>query len=116
MESILMAFCGLDCRECPVFVATAKDDDVARQKVAQEWTPIALEHWTKEPLKASDMNCRGCKSDLIFLGCRLCPMRNCSSGKGYDHCGQCAELDTCGKVKGLHAEFPQALVNLRQAG
>jgi len=34
METMLMAYCGLDCRECPVFIATENDDDDARQKVA----------------------------------------------------------------------------------
>jgi hypothetical protein len=44
MEPILVAHCGLDCRECEVFTATRNDDDVGRQKVAQEWTPIAMQH------------------------------------------------------------------------
>ena len=33
----MIAFCGLNCRECPAFIATQKDDDEARKKISKEW-------------------------------------------------------------------------------
>jgi len=31
----MIAFCGLTCTECPAFIATRKDDDGERKKVAE---------------------------------------------------------------------------------
>jgi len=111
-----MAYCGLDCQECPVFIATRDDDDAARQRVADEWTAIVMQHWAKEPLKASDMNCQGCRSEALFAGCHRCPIRACCRDKGLEHCGLCEALGSCGRIAGLLQEFPQALTNLQQAG
>ena len=36
MEKII-AYCGLNCYNCPVFLATKNDDDVAREKTAAMW-------------------------------------------------------------------------------
>ena len=110
-----IAYCGLDCRQCPVYIATRDNDDDARQRVAAEWTPIAMQHWASEPLKVSDMNCGGCKSGDVFAGVPTCPMRKCCSGKGLEHCGQCDGLDGCGMITGFLQENPEALPNLHPA-
>lgn len=34
----MIAFCGLTCTECPAFIATQKDDDKERKKVAKVWS------------------------------------------------------------------------------
>jgi len=31
----MIAFCGLNCTECPAFIATRKDDDEERKKVSE---------------------------------------------------------------------------------
>jgi hypothetical protein len=31
----MISFCGLTCTECPAFLATQKDDDQEREKVAK---------------------------------------------------------------------------------
>jgi len=32
-----LAYCGVNCRECPVFTATVNDDDELRLKTGKEW-------------------------------------------------------------------------------
>ena len=37
MEKII-AYCGLICSECPAYIATQKDSDEERKKVAEKWS------------------------------------------------------------------------------
>ena len=50
----MIAFCGVICTECPVYIATQKNDDERREKVAQKWSSA------DEPRKPEDINCDGC--------------------------------------------------------
>ncbi|MCK4571680.1 DUF3795 domain-containing protein, partial [candidate division WOR-3 bacterium] len=34
----MIAYCGIICTECPAFLATQKDDDEERKKVAEMWS------------------------------------------------------------------------------
>jgi hypothetical protein len=34
----MVAFCGIVCSECPVYLATIHDDDNARKEVAELWS------------------------------------------------------------------------------
>jgi len=34
----MIAFCGLTCTECPAFIATQKNDDKEREKVAKDYS------------------------------------------------------------------------------
>ncbi len=35
-----LGYCGLNCEDCPVFVATANNDNGLRQKTAIEWSKL----------------------------------------------------------------------------
>ena len=37
-EMQMTAYCGLNCTECPTYLATQKDDDKLRDKVAKQWS------------------------------------------------------------------------------
>ncbi len=51
----MIAFCGIVCTECPAFLATQKDDDNKRKKVAEMWSKQF-----KSEIKPVDINCDGC--------------------------------------------------------
>jgi len=60
----MIAFCGLTCTECLAFIATRKDDDKERQKVAKVWSKEF-----NSDIKPEDINCDGCleeESGLTF--------------------------------------------------
>jgi hypothetical protein len=80
------AYCGLQCDECPAFIATQKDDDRKREKVAAMWSKQFNMN-----LSAEHINCDGCKANTgrIFGHCRTCKIRACSSEKGFETCAQC---------------------------
>jgi hypothetical protein len=102
----MIAYCGLDCGQCPALEATLKDDDAERARVA--------EMWSKEfevDLKAADINCRGCTADVeddqLFSHCRVCEIRACSRDRGLINCAVCDDYG-CEKLTAFHKMAPQA--------
>ena len=68
--------CGLNCEECPVFVAATNSDNALREKTAKEW-PVLYSDFLGKTLESSEIECRGCHSkSTSFLGCRNCPIKN----------------------------------------
>ena len=56
MEQI--SFCGMACNECPAFLATQKNDDDERKKVAEIWSKKY-----NADIKAENVNCDECLSE-----------------------------------------------------
>ena len=42
--------------------------------------------------------CYGCKSEQSALHCANCGIKACARSKGYEFCGECAELNNCEKM------------------
>jgi hypothetical protein len=109
----IIAFCGLTCTECPAFIATGKDDDVERNKVA--------ELWSKEfncEIQPEDINCDGClvESDRVFSHCKVCEIRKCGQEKEVTNCAYCDDY-TCEKLIKFFNMAPEAktaLVEIRK--
>jgi Protein of unknown function (DUF3795) len=62
----LLAYCGINCDECPARIATVENDDALRQKTAEEWYKLyanILESFGIHSLKPEDINCCGCRSE-----------------------------------------------------
>jgi hypothetical protein len=86
--SKMIAYCGLVCSDCPTFLATQNNDDVARQKTADLY---AVKFGLN--LKPEDINCEGCKSEggKLIGYCLTCEIRRCSREKGLANCARCDE-------------------------
>jgi hypothetical protein len=84
----MLAYCGINCTTCPAFIATQNNDDIARQKLAAEWSN------EQYFLKPSDINCDGCLANgsTIISFCRDCPTRNCAIVKQVQNCAHCEEF------------------------
>lgn len=96
-----LGFCGLNCTGCPMFIATANNDDMLREKTAEEWSQFFLEHLGKE-ITAEEVNCTGCWSeDSIFFGCSNCAIRKCCPERGFETCAGCDEFETCEILNGF---------------
>jgi hypothetical protein len=39
----------------------------------------------------SELACGGCKSDTVYMGCRVCRLRDCAVDRGLTHCADCAD-------------------------
>jgi len=96
--SKMIAYCGLVCSDCPTFLATQNDDDVARQKTAAMYS----EKFGFD-LKPEDINCDGCITDGgILIGyCQTCEIRKCCRDKGLENCAHCSD-QPCEKLTQFH--------------
>jgi len=80
----IIAYCGLNCSECPAYLATQKDDYEELQKVAQTWSN-ELMTFTPE-----DIYCDGCNQEgRIFSWCSECEIRNCCREQKLENCAYC---------------------------
>lgn len=104
-----IAYCGLDCEACEARLATVRDDDALRGKVAREWSELNGVEITPEMI-----NCDGCRVEGVKTPyCEsLCPIRQCALGKGIGTCGECGEMAACGKVGMVIGNNTEARRNL----
>ena len=114
MTESMIAYCGLDCAECPAFLAWKNDDDKLREKQAVEWSSPDY------PLSAEDINCVGCKIDAEpkFKFCGSCSVKACASTRGEETCAHCDDYG-CDTLEGWLAqagdELRQKLEKMRAA-
>ena len=94
----MIAFCGLVCTECPAFLATQKDDDAKRKKVAETWSKQF-----NVDIKPEQVNCDGCPSEgkRVFFYCSICEIRKCGQEKRVENCAHCNEY-ACDKLERLY--------------
>ena len=98
----MISMCGLNCSECPTYIATQKDDDILREKVAKNWGEMY-----KKELKIEDINCHGClsKDGILFAHCNNCEIRGCGLDKSVENCANCSDY-SCEKLDNFLKVFP----------
>jgi hypothetical protein len=114
---MMIAYCGLDCQECPVYVATRTNDDELRLETALEWSELYAEHIGVQALKLEEMNCEGCRTSSggrLFVGCRNCPLRACGRQRKVSTCAACEGYGECEMLAGFLAQVPEAAANLER--
>ena len=89
----LAAFCGLYCGACSLYRAWEDNDEAAQNKLMERY----------QTDKPEDAQCRGCKSDKVNRICQRCTFRDCATGKGIEHCGQC-ESFPCSELQTFEAD------------
>jgi hypothetical protein len=94
----MTAYCGLVCTNCPTYLATQADDDVARGKTVELY---AKRFGLK--LKPEDINCDDCLSvgGKLIGYCQSCEIRKCFINKKVAHCTACDE-QPCEPLKQFH--------------
>ena len=96
----LLAYCGLKCGGCQIYLATREID---KEKQAKLRVQIA-EFISKEyciSIKPKDVtDCDGCKtsSSRLYAGCSKCEIRKCAQEKGCLTCAHCIEYP-CDKLQ-----------------
>jgi len=100
----MVGYCGIACSECPVLIATQKDNGAERKRVAELFT----KQYGKE-YEPADINCDGCISDStrIFSYCNVCEIRKCGREKKVKNCGFCADYP-CERLSKLFAGYSKA--------
>ena len=106
----MIAFCGLTCTECPAFIATQKDDDKEREKVAKLWTKQFNFNF-----KVEDINCDGCLSEgnRLINYCQTCKTRKCAKEKEIKNCAYCDDY-ACEILNEVLNDVPEAKIALEE--
>ena len=96
----LIAFCGINCIECPAYIAKRTENIELREKTAKEWSSP---DFSVEP---HEINCDGCITidQELFTFCNSCKVRICGLEKGVQNCAHCNEY-ACKKLEGLWDMF-----------
>ncbi len=101
----LVAYCGLDCAECPAYVATQAGDIAALEKVVAQ----ARGHTGRADLTIEGTYCDGCpgtdgrKGDCVGE----CGIRACALAKGVATCAECDRY-ACDLLEPMLAQNPKA--------
>jgi hypothetical protein len=100
----MIGYCGIICSDCPVLIATQKNDDAERRRVAEIFTK---QYGTE--YKPEAINCDGCLSDSprIFSYCNLCNVRKCGREKHVENCAHCGNYP-CEELFKVFAGYPKA--------
>ena len=86
-----LAYCGLLCRTCPIYLAT-REKVRAKQRQMRAEIVRQIERHYGGPCKPQDVgDCDGCKAESGRLFCTDCRIRTCASGKGIENCAPCAD-------------------------
>ena len=106
----LIACCGLNCANCDARKATIANDDNLRKATAEQWSLA----FNAPGLTWEMINCTGCREEgAKFSHCLECEIKKCAGAKGYETCGECAEVETCAIIAPVLKYAPEALANLR---
>ena len=107
----IIACCGIECSSCDAYVATISNDDELRKKTSENWSNMF-----SADIQPKDINCLGCRSEVLFSHCNECEMRKCNIEKDLENCSKCGDY-ACERLEGFFQMVPgakAALDGLRQ--
>lgn len=104
----MIGCCGLDCGKCDAFIATARNDDAMRARIAEKWSKEFGAEFAPQSI-----NCTGCRGEGIKLDyCEhMCEIRKCVVGKNLSTCADCRDYG-CNTLAGFLEKAPAAKENL----
>jgi hypothetical protein len=98
----LIACCGIECSNCDAYIATKNNDSALREKTAENWSKM-----NSADIKASDINCLGCNSNVLFPYCLECGIRKCNAERAQENCSKCNDY-SCEKINDFFKAVPDA--------
>lgn len=111
----MIAYCGLACRTCTIYLATREQDPQKKREMRVEIAREIKKHYGQECKPEDVTDCDGCKAETGRLnsGCKNCQIRNCASEKGVENCAHCNKY-VCEKLEKLFATDPDGKRRLDQ--
>ncbi|MBU0492489.1 MAG: DUF3795 domain-containing protein [Chloroflexi bacterium] len=80
------SYCGLYCGACEIMTVYRQSLETG---VPARWEDLPQP--LQQHLSRAEVQCTGCKTDVLFAGCRRCSIRQCAGEKGVAACVECAE-------------------------
>ncbi len=110
-----VAYCGLICQTCPIYLATREENKAEQEKMRVEIARFCKEQYGMEYELKDITDCDGCRTEegRLFSGCKNCHIRKCAKQQGYENCAYCNEY-VCTKLEELFVMDPSAKTRLDQ--
>jgi len=105
----IIAYCGLTCHSCPIYLATRERDPKKKGEMRAE-IARQINDLYKEKLKTVDVaDCDGCRTESgrLFSGCKRCNIRKCARGRSVVNCAHCDEY-ACESLEKFFTTEPYA--------
>jgi len=105
----LMAYCGLLCQTCPIFLATREKNPAKQVRMREEIVRSCKEQYGMQFRLEEITDCDGCATEggRLFSACAGCPIRACARQKGLASCAGCSEY-ACANLERFFATEPDA--------
>ena len=87
--------CGLYCGVCAIHIADRDDNPKLKERLVGLYKGGIPGKGTlpnSENLSTDDIKCQGCMSDVRFMHCDQCRIRDCAEEKGITGCHQCDDF------------------------
>lgn len=115
----LIAYCGLACHTCPIYLATRQENEAEQRRMRAEIARLLKEQYGMNCQPEEINDCDGCrtKNGRLFSGCKRCLIRECASEKMLDNCAYCTEY-ACERLEVFFSLEPSAkarLLDMRQS-
>ena len=108
----MMAYCGLLCQTCPIYLATREEDAEKQAKMRTEIAQLCKQQYGMDYGPGDITDCDGCfGGGRLFSACRDCPIRDCAKRKGLENCGHCSEY-ACDRLEAFFATEAAARTRL----
>lgn len=103
MASEMIAYCGLNCVTCQIYLATREKNPKKQREMREGIARYIREHFDPKTRMEDITDCDGCtaESGRLFSGCQKCDVRKCVRQKGLQNCAYCSEYP-CEKLNKLY--------------
>ncbi len=109
----ITAYCGLQCHDCTIFLATREQDEEKRERMRREVLHICNEQYSMGLTLEDITECDSCTTagGRLFSGCGNCRVRACCIEKGLVSCAFCGDCP-CPDLEEILKTDPGALERL----
>jgi hypothetical protein len=109
----MVAYCGLTCQTCPIYLATRQESKEEQASMRAEIVKLCKEQYGINYKLEDITDCDGCRTEggRLFSACKNCPIRKCAREKGLENCAYCAEY-ACDKLEAFFKTDPTARTRL----
>ncbi|MBA3008935.1 MAG: DUF3795 domain-containing protein [Proteobacteria bacterium] len=87
--------CGLYCGVCAIHIADRDNNEKFKERLVGLYKGGVSGKGTlpnSQELSTADIHCQGCLSDDLFMHCKQCEIRDCTSRKGLAGCHECDDF------------------------
>jgi len=103
-EKEKIAYCGINCSTCPAYVATQKQQEKVKIRIAKLWSD------QENAYDACEITCKGCREPWgeKFRHCMECQVRACARLKLFTTCAECDDYP-CKKLNELYQTLDEKI-------